>query len=221
MMDNSNSVPKNAVSGPQTQYIQISVPLEIPIDQQQNTVQPIRRIFISYCWRNSKQAEQLQQTPLCYGNTDPRTITKEIEQVFNEKCWLDVDITNGARASFSSKQVAISQAEVVVACISDQYVRSDTCEDELNYARKHLKKPVIPIIVGEGMAWQNSWAGSMLVDEIYIDFRESTNFNLNMDQLIGKLKKFYLHKITLKSILGMIFTARIYKKIKISKALKT
>jgi len=166
-------------------YNQISYQTPIPQQTQKQT----RRIFISYCWKNSKQAEKNHQVSSCVGLTDPRDITKGIELLLNEKCWLDVDTTNGGHALFSAIQVGINQSEVVVACISDQYVKSDTCEDELTYARKTLKKPVIPIIVGEGMEWQNSWAGLMLAKEVYIDFRDLSQFDSKMDQLIGRLMK--------------------------------
>jgi len=120
---------------------------------------------------------------------DPRDISKRIEQMMNEKCWIDFDTTNGGHAVFSAIQIGINQAEVVISCVSDEYVKSDTCGDELTYARKTLKKPIIPIVVGEGMEWQNSWAGLMLAQELYIDFREPTKFNSNMDMLIGRLMK--------------------------------
>jgi len=95
-----------------------------------------RRIFISYCWKNSKQAEQLQQVMTCVGRTDPRDIAVQLEIRMQEKCWLDVDVANGGHALFSAIAVGIEQSEVVVACLSDEYAKSDTCEDEVTYARK-------------------------------------------------------------------------------------
>jgi len=146
-------------------------------------VKQTRRIFISYCWKNSKQAD-----PSSAESVDPRDITKRIEQVMDEKCWIDIDTINGDRAVFSAIQMGINEAEVVVACVSDQYGKADSCEDELTYARKTLKKPIIPIIVGEGMEWQNSWAGLMTAKALYIDFRDPDKFNSNMDLLMGRLQ---------------------------------
>jgi len=39
------------------------------------------------------------------------------------------------------------------------------------------------------MEWQNSWAGLMLAKEVYIDFRDLSQFDSKMDQLIGRLMK--------------------------------
>jgi len=164
----------------------IPIALSVPPTTNINSVKQNRRIFISYCWKNSKQHD-----PLSIGQVDPRDITKRIEQMINEKCWIDVDTTNGGHAVFSAIQMGINQAEVMIACVSDEYIKSDTCEDELTFARKTLKKHIIPIIVGEGMEWQNSWAGLMLAKELYIDFRDPSKFNSNMDKLIGRLQRIF------------------------------
>jgi len=149
------------------------------------------RIFISYCWKNSKKAERSNAV----GKIDPRDIAMEIEKVLNEKCWLDVDITNGGHALFAAIAMGINQAEVVIICISDEYAKSETCEQELTYARKKCKKPIIAIIVGESMQWEQTGCGLLLSTDVYIDFREPTEFNSNMDTLIGRLQKIFPSRI--------------------------
>jgi len=165
--------------------------LHIPQRSVQKSEQPKqpRKIFISYCWKNSKQALQLRQVQSYNGQADPRDIAKQVEQIMEEKCWIDIDVANGGHALFSAIQIGIDQSEVVVACISDQYIKSDTCEDELTYARKVCKKPIIPVIVGDGSDWQHSWAGLMLAKELYIDFKDHTKFETNMNLLIERLRK--------------------------------
>jgi len=147
-----------------------------------------RRIFISYCWRNSKQAEESN----AIGKIDPRDISMEIENIMEEKCWTDFDISSGGHALFSSIQIGIQEAEVVVICISDDYAKSKSCEQELTYATKTCKKHIIPVVVGETMEWQTyreSGCGILLSTELYIDFRDASKFNSNMKALIARLRK--------------------------------
>jgi len=151
----------------------------------QNSNNASKRIFISYCWKNSKQAE-----PLCIGIIDPRDITKRIEQVLHEKCWLDVDVTNSGHALYEAITIGINQAEVVIICISDEYAISESCILELNYARIKCKKPIIVIVVGESMKWEQAVScGVLLSKDEYIDFRDPIKFNSNMTTLIGRLMK--------------------------------
>jgi len=150
-------------------------------------------LFISYCWKNSRKAFELRQYPQYVGQTDPRDIANDIERVLNittsscNKCWLDVNYTNGVYPLFRCIQAGIEQANIVIVCVSDQYARSDNCEIELNYAINTLHKPIIPIIVGEGMEWQNTWAGLLTSRHTFIDFRDHSRFRSNMDILIVRL----------------------------------
>jgi len=93
--------------------------------------------------------------------------------------------------------MGINQAEVVVICISDEYAKSETCELELTYTRKKCKKPIIPIVVGESMKWEQTGCGLLLSIDVYIDFRDPSKFNLNMDMLIGRLTKILSSKSAL------------------------
>jgi len=152
----------------------------LPFNQKKQS----RRIFISYCWKNSKQADIS-----CVGKTDPRVLSKALEDIMKEKCWLDIDVANGGHPLFDAIAMGIYQAEVFIVCISDEYVQSKTCEQELTYASKTCKKRIIPVVVGETMNWQFSGCGFLLSTELYIDFRDLLKFNSNMDILVGRLQK--------------------------------
>jgi len=106
----------------------------------------------------------------------------------NEKCWLDIEVANFEYDLFSAIQVGINQAEVVIICVSDQYAQSNNCQQEL-LQLVTCKKPIIPIVVGETMRWQLTRCGLLLSMEIYIDFRDPSKFNSNMDILIRRLMK--------------------------------
>jgi len=85
--------------------------------------------------------------------------------------------------------MGINQAEIVVIFISDQYAKSKTCEQELVYAMKTCKKPTIPVVVGKGMEWEKTGCGFLLSTEVYLDFRDASKFNANIDMLISRLLK--------------------------------
>ena len=62
--------------------------------------------------------------------------------------------------------VLMKKAKVFVACISDDYVQSETCRMEFQFAKSTLKKPVIPLVFG-GNNWQLSVVGkNMICDNI-------------------------------------------------------
>ena len=45
-------------------------------------------------------------------------------------------------------------AQVVVACVSDEYSASDSCCREFRYAASTLKLPIILAVVGTGNKWR-------------------------------------------------------------------
>ena len=50
-------------------------------------------VFISYCWRNSHQAQKLGQSreePQCLGQVDPRQIKDQL-QLKGYNVWLDIE----------------------------------------------------------------------------------------------------------------------------------
>jgi len=107
----------------------------------------------------------------------------------NKICWLDKEDANGECSLFKAIASGISQAEVIIVFISDEYANSDTCIKELTFASITCKKHIVPVVVGEGMNWRFTECGLILTEKVYIDFRDPSRFNLNMDMLIGRLQK--------------------------------
>jgi len=101
---------------------------------------------------------------------------------------MDVEINNGGHPLFSSIAMGLKQCKVVVVCVSDQYAQSVSCEDELTHAKTILNKPIIVIVVGDGMRWRETAIGLLTVREVFIDFRYSNKFEENMNTLIGRIK---------------------------------
>lgn len=54
---------------------------------------------------------------------------------------------------------SMKKAKVFVACISDEYTQNQTCRMEFQFAKSTLKKPVVPLVFGDGRDWQLSVVG--------------------------------------------------------------
>lgn len=43
---------------------------------------------------------------------------------------------------------ALKRVKVFIACLSDEYASNDRCRMEFQYAKKTMRLPVIPLVVG-------------------------------------------------------------------------
>ena len=123
-------------------------------------------IFLSYCWTNSFLAKNANQTDVLYGNqyTDPRLIKAELEKA-GFTVWIDIERLHSANANadmFQQLSNALKDAKIVLPFISTEYAESVNCRMEFQFAMKSLKKPILPLIVGEGDRWKKSVIGALL-----------------------------------------------------------
>lgn len=68
--------------------------------------------------------------------------------------------TEACNASPKDKLTMMKNCKVFVACISDDYVENETCKMEFQFAKSTLRKPVVPLVFGDGMNWQLSVVGT-------------------------------------------------------------
>ena len=123
-------------------------------------------IFLSYCWANSFLAKNANQTDVFSGNqyTDPRLIKAELEKA-GFTVWIDIERLHSANANadmFQQLSNALKDAKVVIPFISKEYAESVNCRMEFQFAMKSLKKPILPLIVGQGEHWKKSVIGALL-----------------------------------------------------------
>ncbi|KAJ1550539.1 hypothetical protein HK096_006365, partial [Nowakowskiella sp. JEL0078] len=130
-------------------------------------------IFISYSWKNSSSASSGNST---VGKTDPRKIAQFLERN-GFKVWLDDQQLTGGSPLYSRIFDALQQCKLVIACVSSEYVQSDICRCELQYARTRLRRQIIPVVVGENnFDWLNTVVGFLLVEYIFIDCTQQIRF---------------------------------------------
>jgi len=112
-------------------------------------------VFISYCWSNSPRAVELgrKSSPQAIGEWDPREIKDFLGQNGLD-CWLDVEQTGNNASLFEDIAEGLRHAQVVLACVSDEYSQSRACMQEFRFSTGILKIPMILCPVGRGNNWQ-------------------------------------------------------------------
>jgi hypothetical protein len=142
----------------------------------QSNFQHNRPVFLSYCWLNSKNAEENGEITTSIGTPDPRSIHMHFHDA-GLGTWLDKSELNGKNSMFEDIVRGLLGANVCVACISREYANSENCCLEFVYAVKTLRLPVIPVLVGEpgNEDWRKTKIGLLLGDKEIVDCTEGLN----------------------------------------------
>ncbi|KAL3862611.1 hypothetical protein ACJMK2_008567, partial [Sinanodonta woodiana] len=123
----------------------------------------IPECFISYCWTNSHDAiekgSKKKEGSLGWG--DPREIKKFLQEK-GISCWLDIERVGGG-GLFEDIADGLRKAKVMVAFVSNEYVKSQNCLMEFRFGLTTLRIPVILAIVGTGYKWEESEIGMLAV----------------------------------------------------------
>ncbi|EDQ86872.1 uncharacterized protein MONBRDRAFT_27923 [Monosiga brevicollis MX1] len=128
-------------------------------------------VFISYCWNNSCQAQRVDGVSNVVGTeyNDPRRIKSFLEQN-GFKVWIDVDrLESGGAGLFEELALGLQNTKLVVAFVSDEYAMSENCRTEFQFACKSLKKPIVPIVVGQGDKWQMTVVGLLIAGMSHVE----------------------------------------------------
>ncbi|XP_063433340.1 uncharacterized protein LOC134715226 [Mytilus trossulus] len=133
--------------------------------------------FISYCWKNSKDAVELgtKSEPQAYAYTpDPRDMASFLT-ASGVPCWLDTKrIGFGMSGLLDDIAKGLLNSQMMIAFVSDDYTSSNNSMTELNFAALTLHIPIIFAIVGQGDNWKKSEANMLAFRQNYqvIDFRQ-------------------------------------------------
>ncbi|CAH1232773.1 MFHAS1 [Branchiostoma lanceolatum] len=139
--------------------------------------------FISYCWANSEEACKMGQVtrhPGAVGRVDPRQLKSHLEQK-DVKCWMDIERV-GKGGLFEDIAEGLRHAKMVVACVSDEYVRSKNCQMEFRFAAVTLRLPIVLAVVGTGFQWESSECGMLSLGFNKINFQHGGE--VEMDKLV-------------------------------------
>ncbi|XP_060066669.1 uncharacterized protein LOC132546957 [Ylistrum balloti] len=131
--------------------------------------------FISYSWVNSQTAVSMGSKfiPGAVGKGDPRKIKSYLDSR-GICCWLDVEQVNVNDQLFARIAKGLSEARVMVACVSDEYAKSDTCVREMKFATQ-LNLPIVIAVVGTGTGWLNTEIGLLATTYPKVNFQNNPN----------------------------------------------
>jgi len=146
-------------------------------------------VYVSYVKTNSPQAiknkevdlpptyEEAMLESLC----DPRDIIESLKS----KGVRIAEIDNTAEDSYLKIASTLKRTKVFIACVSDEYASDETCRMEFQYAKKTLRLPVIPIVVGSGsFEWQLTVVGLLVAGDLYIHFKNREVQESKMTELV-------------------------------------
>ncbi|XP_078679687.1 uncharacterized protein LOC144915298 isoform X2 [Branchiostoma floridae x Branchiostoma belcheri] len=139
--------------------------------------------FISYCWANSEEACNMGQVTRyagAVGRVDPRQLKSHLEQK-DVKCWMDIERV-GKGGLFEDIAEGLRHAKMVVACVSDEYVRSKNCQMEFRFAAVTLRLPIVLAVVGTGYQWESTECGMLSLGFNKINFQHGGE--VEMDRLV-------------------------------------
>ncbi|ORY50054.1 ankyrin [Rhizoclosmatium globosum] len=176
------------------------------------TVHKPKKIFISYCWRNSRtqkmqdfQAKKCDKTEVEKAGAH----TKEIITALNLDPWLDVDqlnVGNGLEGSLAD--VLSDEVDIVIVHASDEYAASVNCRKEFEFASS-LDLKIIPLVIGDNAPapikdvkdnktdekqkasaasatikpWNKSWLGFSINHTLYVDARNPNELDTNVKRV--------------------------------------
>ena len=68
--------------------------------------------------------------------------------------WIDVVDVGASENLFGEITEGMNKASVVIACVSDEYVKSKNCTLEFRFAHVSLKLPIVKAVMGIGNEWK-------------------------------------------------------------------
>ncbi|XP_025083170.1 uncharacterized protein LOC112557488 isoform X2 [Pomacea canaliculata] len=128
-------------------------------------MQAYPQCFISYCWANSLTAVQTgsSSTSKALGWGDPRKLKKFLEDN-GVTCWIDTE-QMGQEGFFEDIAEGLRKANVMIACVSNEYAESRNCRMEFRFGLSTLRIPIILAVVGTGYQWERSQVGMIAVGQ--------------------------------------------------------
>lgn len=94
-----------------------------------------RPVFVSYSWSNSSTAFHAREVSTLSGpaHADPRRLAAAFKEE-GLPPWLDIEMLGGGSGLFGDIAKGLKAADVVVACVSNEYADSENATMELQYA---------------------------------------------------------------------------------------
>ncbi|KAI0233086.1 hypothetical protein LSAT2_016644 [Lamellibrachia satsuma] len=146
--------------------------------------QLMRRIMMSYQWDN----KQLMRRIMMSYQWDNKQLMRRIGDELKEagfKVWMDVYDMSGS--TLEAMAAAVEEASMVLIAASTKYKDSASCRTEGEYAYNN-RREIVPVIV-EPDYKPDGWLGPLVLNHLYFDFTDDTNFGQKMKELINEIQR--------------------------------
>jgi hypothetical protein len=146
------------------------------------------QVYVSYCLKDVETARRFGSDRAA----DPTGLAAHFAQL-GWKVYFDPRGGEQAERNLA----AMSSAKVIVACLSDAYAAETNTRQELQYAKKTLKRPVVPIIVGdssESWAFMNTLVGLLIAGDLYIDLRARSKHADKLKEAVHTLQEIIMEQ---------------------------
>ncbi|XP_013415785.1 uncharacterized protein LOC106177527 isoform X2 [Lingula anatina] len=132
-------------------------------------------IFISYCVADLPEKNE--------SRVSPKDICRDLEDS-GYRCWFPEDPSS---QSLEATAIALRDARIFLACISDNYIEDGECCTMFKYATTTLKKNIVLVVLGNSMDWQTSQIGLLVAGELYVNMQQKDRYNSKLEELARKL----------------------------------
>ncbi|XP_013397728.1 probable serine/threonine-protein kinase pats1 [Lingula anatina] len=132
-------------------------------------------IFISYCAKDVPKKSEKRVAPV--------DVCRDLEEA-GYRCWFQEDPSS---QSLEVTAIALRDARVFLACISDNYIEDQDCCAMFKYACTTLRKSIVLVVLGDSMNWQTSQIGLLVAGEVYVNMQQKDKYTSKLEELAKKL----------------------------------
>jgi len=162
-------------------------------DDENEAVETDYDVYMSYTKVNSPHA--IKNDEIAKGDLPPSYEEAVLESICDPRDIAEKLIAKGVKVcivedeSYSKIVELLKRSKVFIACLSDEYANNNRCRMELQYAKKTLNIPVIPIVVGTAsFQWQMTVVGLLITGDLYIHFKNKQVEEAKMTELCSTLQ---------------------------------
>ena len=132
-------------------------------------------IAIIYSNKDAESNETLQ----------PRKVKADLEAK-KYHCWFS---ESPNLIPIDSLLFALKGSNLIIFCMSDNFVQDEHCTRAFNYVKRILNKPYILLVVADGSKWQKSDIGAMVTNEVFIKVNTIDRYKTRLPELLDMVHK--------------------------------
>ncbi len=132
-------------------------------------------IIIIYSIKDAENANMLH----------PRNIKIDLEKN-GFSCWFS---ETPEEITIDSMAILIRNSNLILFCLSDEFVSDKRCCELFNYAKSTLEKNYILVLLGDSFEWQKSEIGALIAHEFFVKINKIERYKSVLPRLIELVNK--------------------------------